>query len=360
MPVKRNEGKSRFSKTSTLHSGGRKTKTIDAGSLRSTEATAQNERLEATRLAHKIDQNQGFERFEAGKKRTGWLVNMHSTNLEDSKVPGGRAAVDYYFIDDDGTTFKASVEYLPYFMIAVKKGKEAEVEEWVRRNCEGLVKTVDRLEKEMRAVQRKVFPGGTGLIQPDVTAPTVQPTAPGAPASSAVVDLTARVTSLEQQMATMTGQIEQTGFQLRTLRDQFDTYKRATDARLAAPAPAAGGPTEDDAPRAAARAEPEAPVRTAAATPSRSIRPAAASNPLCTFQAAYLTPHRRQATRTPRASRRPSTVMRSRNCSPLTNSVGVPRTPLRTPELKSASTRSSTNCVLGQVTLAGGMPSCSA
>jgi DNA polymerase epsilon subunit 1 len=148
MPVKRNEGKSRFSKTSTLHSGGRKTKTIDAGSLRSTEATAQNERLEATRLAHKIDQNQGFERFEAGKKRTGWLVNMHSTNLEDSKVPGGRAAVDYYFIDDDGSTFKASVEYLPYFMIAVKKGKEAEVEEWVRRNCEGLVKTVDRLEKE--------------------------------------------------------------------------------------------------------------------------------------------------------------------------------------------------------------------
>ena len=125
MPVKRNEGKSRFSKTSTLHSGGRKTKTIDAGSLRSTEATAQNERLEATRLAHKIDQNQGFERFEAGKKRTGWLVNMHSTNLEDSKVPGGRAAVDYYFIDDDGSTFKASVEYLPYFMIAVKKGKEA-------------------------------------------------------------------------------------------------------------------------------------------------------------------------------------------------------------------------------------------
>lgn len=128
---------------------------------------------------------------------------------------------------------------------------------------------VGKLEGEMRAVQRKVFPGGGGqLIQPDVVAPIATPDAPGAPASSAVVDLTARVTSLEQQMAAMTGQIEQAGFQLRTLRGEFDAYRTATDARLAAapaprPAPAAGGPAEDDAPRAAATTT-AAPVRAAA------------------------------------------------------------------------------------------------
>ena len=148
MPVRRKEGSRRFGNPGQLYDKTRKVKTIDASSLRSTELTSQNERLEATRLAHRIDESQGFERFDAGKKRVGWLCNMHSTAIEDSKVPGGRAAVDYYFIEDDGGTFKASVEYDPYFLIAVKKGKEAEVEEWVRRSHEGLVKNVQRVEKE--------------------------------------------------------------------------------------------------------------------------------------------------------------------------------------------------------------------
>ena len=73
---------------------------------------------------------------------------MHSTSIEDEKVLGGRAGVDYYFIQDDGGTFKATVEYDPYFLIAVRKGKEAEVEEWCRRKFDGLVKTVQWVEKE--------------------------------------------------------------------------------------------------------------------------------------------------------------------------------------------------------------------
>lgn len=132
----------------TSYSGPRKAKTVDAGSLRATEQSSLNEKLEATRLAHSIDESMGFERFEAGKKREGWLVNMHSTTIEDSKIPGGRAGVDYYFLQDDGATFKATVEYDPYFLIACKRGKEQEVEEWCRRSFEGLVKTVKRVDKE--------------------------------------------------------------------------------------------------------------------------------------------------------------------------------------------------------------------
>ena len=73
---------------------------------------------------------------------------MYSTSMEDPKVPGGRAAVDYYFLEEDGGTFKASVEYDPYFLLAVRRGKEAEVEEWIRRKFEGAIKTVKRVEKE--------------------------------------------------------------------------------------------------------------------------------------------------------------------------------------------------------------------
>ncbi|KAK5125281.1 DNA polymerase epsilon catalytic subunit [Meristemomyces frigidus] len=149
MPVRRKDGPRRFGKPGQVNQRITKTKTIGASDVRSTEQTSQQERLEATRLAHRIDEAQGFERFDAGRPRVGWLCNMHSTSLEDSKVAGGRAAVDYYFIAEDGqTTFKASVEYDPYFLLAVKKGKEAEVEEWVRRAHEGLVKGVERVEKE--------------------------------------------------------------------------------------------------------------------------------------------------------------------------------------------------------------------
>ncbi|WP_341208998.1 tetratricopeptide repeat protein [uncultured Sphingomonas sp.] len=108
---------------------------------------------------------------------------------------------------------------------------------------------VGKLESEMRAVQRKVFPGGAGMM----VEPQIAPSAPtpveaaGVPASGAITDLTARVTSLEQQLASMTGQIEQNDYRLRQLEGQFADYRKATDAKLAAP-PAAtpvapvGGP----------------------------------------------------------------------------------------------------------------------
>ena len=126
----------------------RRAKLVEASSIRASEATLQDEKIQATRLAHSIDESMGFARYDSGKKKVGWLCNMHSTTIEDEKIPGGRAGVDYYFLEEDGGTFKATVEYDPYFLIAVRKGKEAEVEEWCRRKFEGLVKGVKRIEKE--------------------------------------------------------------------------------------------------------------------------------------------------------------------------------------------------------------------
>ena len=126
----------------------RRTKTVDASSIRAGEANSQNEKLEATRLANAIDERMGFPRFESGKRRVGWLCNMKSTALEDTKVPGGRAGVDFYLIGDNGSNFKVTVEYDPYFLIAVRGGREPEVEEWCRRKFEGAFKGIKRVEKE--------------------------------------------------------------------------------------------------------------------------------------------------------------------------------------------------------------------
>lgn len=122
--------------------------TVDSSTLRASEATSQEEKIQATRLAHSIDESMGFARYDSGKKKVGWLCNMHSTTIEDEKIPGGRAGVDFYFLEDDGGTFKATLQYDPYFLIAVRRGKEAEVEEWCRRMSEGMVKAVRRVEKE--------------------------------------------------------------------------------------------------------------------------------------------------------------------------------------------------------------------
>ncbi|MES1973061.1 MAG: hypothetical protein V4472_11430 [Pseudomonadota bacterium] len=92
---------------------------------------------------------------------------------------------------------------------------------------------VDRLESEMRAVQRKVFPGGTGqYIQPQINPPSINPDLPGSPSDSPVADLSARVNALEGQVTAITGQIETTQHRVQVLEDAFNAYKRTTDARL--------------------------------------------------------------------------------------------------------------------------------
>ena len=128
---------------------------------------------------------------------------------------------------------------------------------------------VGRLESEIRAVQRKVFPGGAGqYLQPEVNDQGPPASVPGSPSSSALVDLGSRVTSLEGQMATLTGQVEQNAYKLRQLQDLFDSYRRATDAKLAGVGTAGIGggetaPFADD--REPAAPPPRTPPRTGAA-----------------------------------------------------------------------------------------------
>ncbi|KAL1836329.1 hypothetical protein VTJ49DRAFT_5300 [Mycothermus thermophilus] len=130
---------------------GPRTKTFAASTSARGEATSLDEKWERTALAHQIDENMGFARYDAGRKREGWLVNVQPTSIDDPRVPGGggRAALDCYFIEEDGSTFKATVEYDPYFLIACRSGHEGEVEEWCKRAPGGgVVKSIRRIEKE--------------------------------------------------------------------------------------------------------------------------------------------------------------------------------------------------------------------
>ena len=89
---------------------------------------------------------------------------------------------------------------------------------------------VDRLEGEMRAVQRKVFPGGSGqYVQPDNQPTTPENILPNA-TTSPVADLTTRVDSLETQLRSMVGQIEANQHKLQGLESRL----KALEANAAA------------------------------------------------------------------------------------------------------------------------------
>lgn len=136
-------------------------------------------------------------------------------------------------------------------------------------NVEG---RVGKLESEMRAVQRKVFPDGQ-YLQPAVEAQPDQGPVAGAPSASALTDLTSRVSSLEGQLASLTGQVEQAGYRTRQVQEQFDTYRRATDARLSLLEGAAAPVAVEEAPvavgsRPATRPTTVPPRPTATPTPT--------------------------------------------------------------------------------------------
>jgi len=142
---------------------------------------------------------------------------------------------------------------------------------------ERLDKRVVTLETQMRAVQRKVFPGGDPrYFTPEIAPVTTAPSEPvGTPSSSALADLTARVDALERQQRTLTGQVEETQFKLRQLEETVTKFRGDTEFRLsavegtktAAPAPAAPSATPDPAPPVRPTGKPAVP----AAAPAASI-----------------------------------------------------------------------------------------
>src|SRR5439155_17678225 len=96
-------------------------------------------------------------------------------------------------------------------------------------------KRLDRIEQQLHAVQRKVFPGGAPQeMTPEVTpgAPIVAPI--GVPATAPIADLAARIDALETQLRQLTGQSEENGHRLALAEGALKELKESTAARLAA------------------------------------------------------------------------------------------------------------------------------
>lgn len=106
-----------------------------------------------------------------------------------------------------------------------------------------------KIEAELRALQRTVFPNGAGkTFAPEITAaqPTSQPV--GAPSTTAVTDILARLDALEGQLRQLTSGNEENANTLRLLQDRVQLLEAARAPTVAAaptpaPSPAAQAPS---------------------------------------------------------------------------------------------------------------------
>lgn len=139
---------------------------------------------------------------------------------------------------------------------------------------------VVKLEKEMRAVQRQVFPNGAGrFVEPDIQSPS----APSATnnSTSVTVDLTARIDALETQLAALTGQVELQGNNMRGLEDRLKILE-AQMATQAAASVETVAPTATPAtatPKTKASVAPTKPTGSAKPNPARVAAVAAIERP---------------------------------------------------------------------------------
>lgn len=136
---------------------------------------------------------------------------------------------------------------------------------------------IRKVESEVRALQRAVFPGGEGrFFNPEVLTPNAQaqPQAQvGTPANTAMVDTLARLDTLETQIAQLTARTEENENAITLLRQELAALKGPAAATAGAAAP-----TASSAPAATPSAAPAAIQPTGVVTPpAAATRPAAAT-----------------------------------------------------------------------------------
>lgn len=138
-----------------------------------------------------------------------------------------------------------------------------------------------RIEAELRAVQRKVFPDGAGkTFAPEITPPSANATPP-APTPTAVTDLLTRMDAVEAQLQRLTAASEENQNHMAKLEARLATLEAAsspaasaasTPAQPAATAPVASASTPAAEPPAQAKPAPK-PASAKAETPKAEASP---------------------------------------------------------------------------------------
>ena len=96
------------------------------------------------------------------------------------------------------------------------------------QSAESLDKRITAVEKQLNAVQRRVFRGETGAgtqmsPRPDVTATGVS-----------LADMQARIAEIETQLRILTGQVEESNYRFNRLQQQYEKFTQDVEFRFTA------------------------------------------------------------------------------------------------------------------------------
>ena len=107
------------------------------------------EKEDTRQLEEELDVKFGFERRLDPTPQLGWLLSMYESSIRDEDTKLEHNAIDLYFLCEDGSTFKATKRFEPYFYLGFKDGIETkDIEAWLLRRFEGLIFFCEPMYKE--------------------------------------------------------------------------------------------------------------------------------------------------------------------------------------------------------------------
>jgi DNA polymerase epsilon subunit 1 len=126
--------------------GGNEDDNNTASGLSELEESRREYRLQRQAQGRAFDDAFGFEAFTEGPEREGWLLNFLPTTVQrDGKTE--EAALDVYFLQQDGETFRVTIIHEPYFYIRVPTHFLKDVVGLLERRFDGQFSRIEQVEK---------------------------------------------------------------------------------------------------------------------------------------------------------------------------------------------------------------------
>jgi len=119
---------------------------FDLGSKQTTKQRLK-ERLQRKVQIDAEDEDFGFARYKTGPVRLGWLLNITPTIVVHSESGAEQSALDLYFLQENGDTFKSSVVFYPYFYVLCEEHYGHRMEQFLQQKLEGMVHQIELVRK---------------------------------------------------------------------------------------------------------------------------------------------------------------------------------------------------------------------
>ncbi|KAL3113616.1 hypothetical protein niasHT_010645 [Heterodera trifolii] len=92
--------------------------------FRRAENSTKEQRLEAIRQRNFIDAKFGYQPYTETTARDAWLINVQQAEVFDEQTKSILAAVELYFLEEDGSRFKICYPFRPYLYLETNQGQE--------------------------------------------------------------------------------------------------------------------------------------------------------------------------------------------------------------------------------------------